>query len=152
MTCTAETIDEMEAGARKVAPELDSGPSAGVRGTHVPNGRSECAPGRAIVARAILGRRAAPIVLGPYLGLNRFRMRRSRMAWTDARRARVAATAAALVALTLPSLVSAQSPITTEAGLVSGAESGVAGVRQSLGIPYAAPPIGPNRWKAPQPA
>ena len=43
------------------------------------------------------------------------------MAWTDARRARVAATAAALVALTLPSLVSAQSPITTEAGLVSGA-------------------------------
>ena len=40
------------------------------------------------------------------------------MAWTDARRARVAATAVALVALTLPPLASAQSPITTEAGLV----------------------------------
>src|SRR6188508_202547 len=120
MTCTAETIDEMEAGARKVAPELDSGPSAGVRGTHVPNGRSECAPGRAIVARAIFGdaRRRWPLV--HTWASTAFRMRRSRMAWTDARRARVAATAAALVALTLPSLVSAQSPITTEAGLVSG--------------------------------
>ena len=52
------------------------------------------------------------------------------MAWTDARRARVATTAVALVALTLPPLASAQSPITTEAGLVSGADSGVTGVRQ----------------------
>ena len=64
------------------------------------------------------------------------------MAWTDARRARVATTAVALVALTLPPLASAQSPIKTEAGLVSGADSGVAGVRQYLGIPYAAPPVG----------
>ena len=73
------------------------------------------------------------------------------MAWTDARRARVAAAAVALVALTLPPLASAQTPI-TDAGLVSGADSGVTGVRQDLGIRDAAPPVGPNRWKAPQPA
>jgi len=74
------------------------------------------------------------------------------MAWTDARRARVATVAVALVALTLPTPASAQSPIATEAGLVSGADSGVAGIRQYLGIPYAAPASGANRWKAPQPA
>ncbi len=73
------------------------------------------------------------------------------MAWTDARGARVA-TVVALAALTMPPLASAQSPIKTETGLVSGAAASVAGVRQYLGIPYAAPPIGPNRWRAPQPA
>jgi para-nitrobenzyl esterase len=57
----------------------------------------------------------------------------------------------ALAALMLPPLVSAQSPIKTDAGLVSGAKRSVAGVRQYLGIPYAAPPVGPNRWRAPQP-
>ncbi|MEO5824026.1 MAG: carboxylesterase family protein, partial [Vicinamibacteraceae bacterium] len=72
------------------------------------------------------------------------------MAWTDARRARVA-TAVALAALTMPPLASAQSPIRTDAGQVSGADSGTPGVRQYLGIPYAAPPTGANRWKAPQP-
>src|SRR6188768_805460 len=69
MTCTAETIDEMEAGARKVAPELDSGPSAGVRGTHVPNGRSECAPaGPSLQGRFWRDARAADVpwsILGP---------------------------------------------------------------------------------------
>jgi para-nitrobenzyl esterase len=78
------------------------------------------------------------------------------MAWTDARLARMA-TAVALAALTMAPLASAQSPVKadavkTDAGLVSGAASSVAGVRQYLGIPYAAPPVGPNRWKAPQPA
>ena len=73
------------------------------------------------------------------------------MAWTDARRAGAATTVVALAALMLPPLVSAQSPIKTDAGLVSGANASVAGVRQYLGIPYAAPPVGPNRWRAPQP-
>jgi para-nitrobenzyl esterase len=73
------------------------------------------------------------------------------MAWTEVRRAHVA-TAVALAALTMPPVTSAQSPIKTDAGLVSGAESSAKGVRQYLGIPYAAPPVGPNRWKAPQPA
>src|SRR6187397_2688738 len=68
------------------------------------------------------------------------------MAWTDARRAGAATTVVALAALMLPPLVSAQSPIKTDAGLVSGANASVAGVRQYLGIPYAAPPVGPNRW------
>jgi para-nitrobenzyl esterase len=73
------------------------------------------------------------------------------MAWTDARLARVA-TAVALAALTMPPLVSAQSPVKTDAGLVSGKDSPVAGVRAYLGIPYAADAGGANRWKAPQPA
>ena len=73
------------------------------------------------------------------------------MYWTDARRAPVATLAAALVALTLPPLASAQTPVKTDAGLVSGAAASVTGVRQYLGIPYAAPPVGANRWKAPQP-
>jgi para-nitrobenzyl esterase len=39
---------------------------------------------------------------------------------------------------------------TTEAGEVQGVEG--AGVRAFLGIPYAAPPIGDQRWRRPQPA
>jgi len=42
-------------------------------------------------------------------------------------------------------------PIRTDAGLVSGAAGAAAGVRVFKGIPYAAPPIGERRWRAPQP-
>jgi len=45
-------------------------------------------------------------------------------------------------------------PIKTEHGLVSGTMTGDKGqeVRIYRGIPYAAPPVGPLRWKPPQPA
>jgi para-nitrobenzyl esterase len=73
------------------------------------------------------------------------------MVWNDARRARFATAAVALVALTGPPVATAQTPIKTDAGLVSGADSPVKGVRAYLGIPYAASAGGANRWKAPQP-
>ena len=40
--------------------------------------------------------------------------------------------------------------ITVEAGTLAGSVEG--GVESWKGIPYAAPPIGPLRWRAPQPA
>jgi para-nitrobenzyl esterase len=43
-------------------------------------------------------------------------------------------------------------PIRTESGLVSGTPGKHAGVTVFKGIPYAAPPVGPLRWKPPQPA
>ncbi len=39
-------------------------------------------------------------------------------------------------------------PVRTESGLVSGIDSDV---RVSIGIPYAAAPVGDLRWKEPQP-
>jgi para-nitrobenzyl esterase len=43
-------------------------------------------------------------------------------------------------------------PVRTESGLVSGIAGVSANVRAFKGIPYAAPPLGANRWRAPQPA
>jgi para-nitrobenzyl esterase len=43
-------------------------------------------------------------------------------------------------------------PVKTNGGLVSGAAGNNPDVRVFKGIPYAAPPVGPLRWKAPQPA
>jgi para-nitrobenzyl esterase len=42
--------------------------------------------------------------------------------------------------------------VRTEAGLVSGVKNGSGDVTAYKGIPFAAPPIGNLRWKAPQPA
>lgn len=55
-----------------------------------------------------------------------------------------------LLLLTTPFFVFAQTPIVkTNAGLVSGSEKN--GVQIFKGIPFAAPPVGDLRWKAPQP-
>jgi para-nitrobenzyl esterase len=43
-------------------------------------------------------------------------------------------------------------PVMTEAGLVSGVKSETSNVIAYKGIPFAAPPVGELRWKAPQPA
>jgi para-nitrobenzyl esterase len=43
-------------------------------------------------------------------------------------------------------------PVMTESGLVSGVQSESGIVTAYKGIPYAAPPLGDQRWKAPQPA
>lgn len=43
-------------------------------------------------------------------------------------------------------------PFRTENGLVTGTQNADAGVRIFKGIPFAAPPVGELRWKAPQPA
>jgi para-nitrobenzyl esterase len=51
-------------------------------------------------------------------------------------------------------IVSALIPeqVRVETGLLAGAPAATPNVRIFKGIPYAAPPLGENRWKAPQPA
>lgn len=56
-----------------------------------------------------------------------------------------------LVALIAPLTMYGEAPlqVKTEAGVVEGAQEGT--IREFLGIPYAAPPVGNLRWQAPQP-
>lgn len=62
----------------------------------------------------------------------------------------------ALIATTLFILSAARAaiddPVKLEAGTVSGAATGSPEVRVFKGIPYAAPPVGDLRWRAPKPA
>lgn len=59
-----------------------------------------------------------------------------------------------LALLILPALAQAQlpSPVRITGGLIEGEPAGNSAVMVYRGIPYAAPPIGANRWRPPQPA
>jgi para-nitrobenzyl esterase len=59
--------------------------------------------------------------------------------------------AVALVLATLCAAVAAAAPVRTKAGLVEGATVDAGAVRVFRGIPFAAPPVGELRWKAPRP-
>ncbi|HEY3887011.1 MAG TPA: carboxylesterase family protein [Caulobacteraceae bacterium] len=64
---------------------------------------------------------------------------------------RIAATLAALAALALGGAVcAAEVDVSVDTGVVAGQANGA--VEAFKGIPFAAPPIGPLRWKPPQPA
>jgi para-nitrobenzyl esterase len=59
---------------------------------------------------------------------------------------------AAALGCALPALASDPLVVKTDLGKVQGKMSADGKTRAFLGIPYAAPPVGPLRWKAPQPA
>jgi len=60
--------------------------------------------------------------------------------------------AAAAVALAAPAFAANPLIVKTDKGKVQGKMSADGQARDFLGIPYAAPPVGPLRWKPPQPA
>ena len=60
--------------------------------------------------------------------------------------------AAMVAAVTATTSAAIPDQVRVENGLVSGVAGISSGVRAFKGIPYAAPPVGANRWRAPQPA
>jgi len=58
----------------------------------------------------------------------------------------------ALLLFVLPLLAAIDDPVKTDGGTVSGVAGSSAGVRVYKGIPFAAPPVGDLRWKAPKAA
>lgn len=63
----------------------------------------------------------------------------------------LAAIAAAAVAATTPLNAMIPEQVKIDSGVLAGTASGQPSVRVFKGIPFAAPPVGENRWKAPQP-
>jgi len=60
--------------------------------------------------------------------------------------------AAGMAAFALPAHAGNPLVVKTDQGKVQGKISADGQARDFLGIPYAAPPVGPLRWKPPQPA
>ena len=58
---------------------------------------------------------------------------------------------AGLAVIATASDAAIEDPVRLEAGLVDGGETSTSGVRVFRGLPFAAPPVGENRWRAPQP-
>jgi para-nitrobenzyl esterase len=56
-----------------------------------------------------------------------------------------------IISLTSSGIAAVSDPVRVEQGLLSGTNGTSANVRVYRGIPYAAPPVGDLRWKAPQP-
>ena len=56
-----------------------------------------------------------------------------------------------MIAMVLPSLALAQLRVQTQSGMLEGTLDSSTGIRMFKGIPYAAPPVGDLRWRAPQP-
>ncbi|HVY92839.1 MAG TPA: carboxylesterase family protein, partial [Bryobacteraceae bacterium] len=51
-----------------------------------------------------------------------------------------------------PLPAAAADQVRVSGGMLQGTAGSKPGIRAFLGIPYAAPPVGPRRWKAPEPA
>ena len=67
-------------------------------------------------------------------------------------RAGIARAARGLAFICLASSCAVRAQVRTEAGLVEGSASADGKIQIFKGIPYAAPPVGPLRWRAPQAA
>jgi para-nitrobenzyl esterase len=61
------------------------------------------------------------------------------------------AVGAAMVAVGTPMSAAIPDEVRIDTGFVKGAAASTPSVRMFKGIPYAAPPVGENRWRAPQP-